>query len=78
MSDESLSYETIELSSTDQGVTTILLDRPDDRNAMNVAMGREIQQAVQHINADPHCRVVSIRCRGRAFRAGPDLSSLPH
>ena len=78
MSDESLSYETIELSSTDQGVTTILLDRPDERNAMNVAMGREIQQAVESINADPHCRVVIIRGSGRAFSAGGDLKSLAH
>lgn len=59
-----------------RGIATLTLDRPDARNAMTAAMGRQVEDAVDRLNASPDVRVVVVTGAGRAFSAGGDLDSL--
>lgn len=65
-------YEFI-LQSTDQGVSTITLNRPDVLNAFNARMARELQQALSYAAGDADIRAVLLTGAGRAFCAGQDL-----
>lgn len=58
---------------TDAGVRTILLDRPDKLNAVNPRLAEALPLALQAAAADDAVRVVVIRGAGRAFCAGLDL-----
>jgi methylglutaconyl-CoA hydratase len=55
------------------GVSVVTLNRPERRNALNIALMRELCEAVQSLAADPRERVVILRGAGTAFCAGLDL-----
>ena len=65
-------YETI-LVDTDDGVTTVTLNRPDKRNAMNPQLHRDMYDALTRLEGDPETRVLVITGAGTAFCAGQDL-----
>lgn len=67
-----MSFETI-LTSTDDGVTTITLNRPERMNAWNPTMASELSVALETADADDAVRVVVLTGQGRAFCAGADL-----
>lgn len=54
-------------------VATLWLNRPDSRNALNLAMCREITAVCEALDADDAVRVVVLRARGAVFCAGADL-----
>lgn len=54
------------------GVRTIALDRPP-LNILNVAMIRDLTEAIREAGADPATRVVVIRAAGKAFSAGVEV-----
>ncbi|MEM9955120.1 MAG: enoyl-CoA hydratase/isomerase family protein [Chloroflexota bacterium] len=57
----------------------IILDRPDERNAVNLPMMQEIGQAVDIAEKAFHAgdaRVLIVRAEGRAFSQGIDLTAL--
>lgn len=54
-------------------VATLWLARPDSRNALNLAMCRELTAACEALGADDAVRVVVVRGEGVAFCAGADL-----
>jgi enoyl-CoA hydratase len=54
-------------------VATLWLARPDSRNALNLAMCRELTAACEALEADEAVRVVLVRGEGVAFCAGADL-----
>jgi enoyl-CoA hydratase len=58
------------------GIGRLTLNRPDDRNAMTLEMGREIERAVAAVNADSSVRVVVVTGAGKAFSAGGNLKTL--
>lgn len=62
----------IELSQKD-GVASILFNRPEALNTLDLATGEAFQAAANAAVADPDTRVVLIRGRGRSFMAGGDL-----
>jgi 2-(1,2-epoxy-1,2-dihydrophenyl)acetyl-CoA isomerase len=62
------------LSSTDQGVTTITLNRPDVLNSFNRRMAEELIAALGAAAADKEVRAVLLTGAGRGFCAGQDLS----
>ena len=64
-------YSTIETSS-DQGVLTIRLNRPEVHNAFNEAMLRELTECFETL--DPETLCVVLRGNGRSFCAGVDLN----
>ena len=56
------------------GVATITLDRPDELNAFNSAMMRELLDSFDRIDADDAVRVVIVTAAGRVFCSGADLN----
>jgi 2-(1,2-epoxy-1,2-dihydrophenyl)acetyl-CoA isomerase len=57
------------------GVGRIVLDRPDARNALTLAMRDGIIDAVRSFRADPKVRAVLITGEGDSFCAGMDLGA---
>jgi 2-(1,2-epoxy-1,2-dihydrophenyl)acetyl-CoA isomerase len=57
------------------GVGRIVLDRPDARNALTVAMRDGIVDAVRSFRDNPQVRAVLITSEGDSFCAGMDLSA---
>lgn len=68
-----MSFETIALEVAENGVATVLLNRPESRNALNLKMCAELVQATERIEQDERVRVVIFRGAGPAFCAGADL-----
>ena len=54
-------------------VARITLNRPESRNALNLAMCGALMNAANSISADPEIRLVFLRANGLAFCAGADL-----
>ena len=65
-------YETIDLELHD-GVATLVLNRPEFLNAMNLQMMNEIIDALAIIVNDSSLRVAVITGKGRSFMAGADI-----
>ncbi len=57
----------------DGAVATLTLNRPDNRNALNLAMCEGLLAAAQAAAADPEVRLVLVRGAGAVFCAGADL-----
>ena len=66
-------YECFDVKIRDQ-VAHIVLNRPDKRNAMNMAFWKELPQIVTDIDTNAHARVIVISSTGPHFSAGLDLS----
>ena len=62
--------------SDDGKVATWWLDRPEARNAVNLAMWEALREAAEAANKNADLRVVIIRGRGGHFSAGADIASL--
>ena len=54
-------------------VATIVLDRPERRNALNAALVAELRSALRELDAEESVRVVALRGAGPDFCAGADL-----
>ena len=59
----------------DDGILTVVLDRPDNLNAFTVEMADELEHTFVAVNDDDAVRAVIVTGEGRAFCAGMDLSS---
>lgn len=68
-----MNYEQI-LYSTQDGVATITLNRPDKLNSFTARMAREVLHAIGTAQADHSARAVVLTGAGRAFCAGQDLA----
>lgn len=60
----------------EENISTIYLNRPEKRNAMNQLMFEELRIAFEHIRDDPETLVCIITGSGKAFSAGLDLSAI--
>lgn len=67
-------YETIQLRTSD-GVAHIELHRPERLNALDAQCLRELNQAMDALEADADVRVIVISGAGRAFSSGFDLKA---
>jgi enoyl-CoA hydratase len=68
-----MGFETIAVTVKD-GIATIMLNRPQQLNALNRQMFRELDEAFDQVASDPGARVVVITGSGdRAFAAGADI-----
>lgn len=58
------------------GLTTLVLNRPEKLNALNADLFRELGAHVDAIATDPAIGCVIVRGAGRAFSAGHDLTAI--
>ena len=70
------SVESVILRADTGGVTTLTLNRPAQFNAINAAMLRALQAALDAIGRDDSVRVVVLAGAGRAFCPGHDLKEM--
>lgn len=56
------------------GVAAIVLNRPEKRNALNIALLEDLFNTITDLNADPSIRVVILKSNGPLFCTGLDLS----
>ncbi len=68
-----MTFETIRIDSSPQGVARLTLARGDKHNAINLQMIRDLRQAAETLGAEPSIRVVVLAGDGRSFCAGADL-----
>lgn len=71
-------YETVLSTIDDDGVRTILLNRPNSLNAMNRQLIDDVAHAFDDANADDATRVIIFTGEGRAFCAGDDRRQHVH
>ena len=64
------------ISSFQNGVLTITLNRPDVFNSFDQDMGKSFQSVLDEAAGDPSVRCVVITGEGRAFCAGQDLKEV--
>jgi enoyl-CoA hydratase len=56
-------------------VAVLTLNRPDQRNAQNAALLKELDEAFDRAVADREVRVIVLKAAGKHFSAGHDLSN---
>ncbi len=75
MTQPDYAYETLAVSTDDDGITTVLLNRPDALNSFTVTMARELEAFFRAAADDDAIRAIVVTGAGRAFCAGMDLSA---
>jgi enoyl-CoA hydratase/carnithine racemase len=58
------------------GIATLTLNRPDQRNALSVGLMTALEQALDAIAGDPAVKIVILAAAGTAFCAGHDLREI--
>jgi enoyl-CoA hydratase/carnithine racemase len=61
---------------TRAAIATVTLDRPAKRNALSLAVMRELRGVLEGVGRDRSVRAVILRAHGPAFSAGHDLREL--
>ena len=69
--------EHIYLERVYRGSATLVLNRPDKRNALNVAMWASIPALVAEAEAEPEVKLLFVRGAGGVFASGADISEMP-
>lgn len=69
-------FETLEVTSPNEFVYHVQLNRPKKLNAMNSTFWREMSECFKGISTDGDCRTVVISANGKHFTAGLDLSDM--
>lgn len=64
------------LSSLDEGVLTLTLNRPEKRNALDAGMVKVLTGALVDAAANGHVRVILLEANGTDFCAGADLKAM--
>lgn len=68
-----MSYQTL-LVEIAQSTATVILNRPEVRNAFNEIVIAELTQVFQELGQNPNIRVIVLTANGAAFCAGADLN----
>jgi len=55
-------------------VTTVTINRPNQRNAMSLAMWQAMTELFKQLGSDPHVRAIVLRGAGGNFSAGADIA----
>lgn len=71
-----MEFETVLVTTTDQHVGIITLNRPEQLNTFNSLMAGELHSALLAMEADNTVRVILLKSSGRAFCAGIDVNEL--
>ena len=70
--DRATAEDVVELV-VDGGVATVVLNRPDAMNAVDLALKKRLLEVLEQVANDPKVRCVVLTGRGRAFCVGQDL-----
>ena len=65
-------YKTIQLSK-DHRLASVILNRPEIHNAINLQMIRELTDAIKSLESDKETRIIIFRSNGDHFCSGADL-----
>jgi len=65
--------ETLHIDVDGRGVARVTMTRPEVFNAFNEQMIAELDQAFEHLVADPKVRLIVLAGAGKAFSAGADI-----
>ena len=65
-------YETVLIEKQD-GITWLIMNRPDKRNAMSPLLHLEMDDALAELAVDPQTQVLVLTGAGEAFCAGQDI-----
>lgn len=68
-----MTYATVLIERTPDGVTTLTLNRPGKRNCMNPQLNVDMTDALEELRYDDATRVLVITGAGESFSAGMDL-----
>lgn len=60
----------------EEGVATLTLNRPEQRNALNRAMLSELGASLAMLSGNKDLRVIILRGEGKAFAAGADITEM--
>src|SRR6185369_1022769 len=70
-------YQTIQLEMDGKGIVTCTFNRPEQRNALNLAMIQELHDILSRLKALPQVRALIFRGAGdKAFVSGADIKEL--
>ena len=69
-----MSYLTLKVSTDSRGVLTVLLNRPEVRNAFNEVVIDDLEKVFSKDVTEPGVRAVVLRGEGASFCAGGDLN----
>ena len=64
------------LESTEHGVTTLTLNRPERLNALSPAMTAGLKEALERLATDHDCGAIVIAGAGRGWCAGGDVKTM--
>ena len=71
-----MDFEPCSPSTRHAPIARLVLDRPERRNALSLALMQEMLRALELVAADAATRVLVIEGRGPAFSAGHDLGEI--
>ncbi|MDK8464430.1 enoyl-CoA hydratase [Marinobacter sp. SS13-12] len=60
----------------DNGITTLTLNQPENRNSLSMAMLQALSDQLEELAGDAETRVVVLAASGRVFCAGHDLKEI--
>ena len=66
--------ELVRVSEIDEGVVTVVLDRPQKKNALSIALRDEVSDVLDRLAPDERVRAVVLAAEGDTFCAGFDLA----
>ncbi len=64
------------LSSVNDGIATVTMNRPEKRNALSIELIEALEQAIETIEHDESVRVLILGGEGESFCAGMDLQGV--
>jgi enoyl-CoA hydratase/carnithine racemase len=75
---QATNFTTIRVERSDEGILTIVLNRPSKLNAFDEQMIREMRSVIWKANFDDQIKVIVITGEGRAFCSGRDINGLDY
>ena len=66
-------FETVKIEQRKDGITFVILNRPEKRNALSPQLHHDMDDALTYLATDPDTKVLILTGAGNAFSAGQDL-----
>ncbi|MCX7554073.1 enoyl-CoA hydratase-related protein [Marinicella sp. S1101] len=67
-------YKTLELKNDNNGVSHVIMNRPDVHNAFNAKMIEELTAVFNALNDNKNVQVICLSANGKSFSAGADIN----